>query len=54
MMITEKWAGEEALPCNECTCTCTSCTVAVGRARLLYQILHTSGIDASKEIKAMW
>jgi hypothetical protein len=54
MMITGKWARDDALPCTECTCACPSCTDAVGRARLLYLILHTSGIDASKEIKVMW
>ncbi len=53
MMKAGTWADEE-ICCNDCICAYPSCTVAVERARLLYRILHTSGIDVSKEIKAMW
>ncbi|MDD4483870.1 MAG: hypothetical protein PHD55_05850 [Methanoregula sp.] len=53
MMKAGTWA-DESLYGDNCICAYPSCTVAVERARLLYRILHTSGIDVSKEIKAMW
>jgi len=53
MMKAGTWA-DDGLYGDSCICPYPSCTVAVERARLLYRILHTSGIDVSKEIKAIW
>mgnify|MGYP001246018778 CR=1 FL=1 len=39
---------------NECACAYPSSTLAVGRARLLYQILHASGLDETREIRTVW
>lgn len=35
-------------------CAYPSCTITVGRARLLYDLLHSTGMDKANEIKAMW
>lgn len=37
-----------------CAYTYPSCTFTVGRARLLYGILQSAGMDNMREIKAMW
>ena len=37
----------------ECACAFPSCTIAVGRARLLYGLLHSTGMDEMNEIKTI-
>ena len=38
----------------DCTCGYPASTITVGRARLLYQILHDSGMDELKEVQRGW
>lgn len=47
------YSDTEAYYKNDCACAYPSCSPAVGRARLLYQILHTTGIDETREIRFM-
>ncbi|MFA5332276.1 MAG: hypothetical protein WC342_07845 [Methanoregula sp.] len=39
---------------TESATTYLSCPIYVGRARLLYGIVKTSGIDVTREVIGMW
>lgn len=43
----------DRIPAESAT-TYLSCPVSVGRARLLYGIVTTSGIDVTREVIGMW
>jgi hypothetical protein len=51
-MITDSLSLDDGLPyMAECAYAYPSCTIAVGRVRLLYGILHASGMDKIREIQ---
>jgi hypothetical protein len=51
-MITERLTRDDgALYQTECACAYPSCTITVGRVRLLYGILHATGMDTTREIQ---
>ncbi|MDD1701931.1 MAG: hypothetical protein LUQ31_02975 [Methanoregula sp.] len=53
MMIKSIYTEPETDIRIDCACAYPSCTPVVGRARLLYQILHTTGLDETREIRLM-
>jgi hypothetical protein len=54
MMPKSPLRGNDSADLMECACAYPSCTIAVGRARLLYGLLHSTGMDEMNEIKAIW
>ena len=54
MMPKRPFRQSETQDLRECACAYPSCTIAVGRARLLYGLLHSTGMDKMNEIKTIW
>jgi hypothetical protein len=54
MMLKRSSLGNDAQDLTGCACAFPSCTITVGRARLLYGLLESTGMDKMHEIKAKW